>query len=366
MSIKIGIAGAGLSGRLVALGCLTHGWEVHLFDRDQQAGHNSCGWVAAGMLAPFTELESSELLIAQLGLESITQWQLILQQLDDPVSLSQNGTLIVAHPQDRGEQERLLSLVDYKLRGSSLPSLAEISQKVTHHELQQQIPGLSIDLHEGYWIRGEGHIDTHQFYRASTTQLLKQGVRWHEHTPVTQVGAHQIHTEKGVQYFDLVFDCRGLGAKADWPQLRGIRGEVLCLYAPEVHLPCPVRIMHPRYPIYISPRAHHTFIVGATAIESEDISAISAQSMLELLSACYAVHPGFAEARIINSMTQSRPTLADNHPHIAGSDGLLRINGLYRHGYLIGPAVVNEAFAYIEHGVSGLRYPELLDVKKEF
>lgn len=365
MSIKVGIAGAGLCGRLTALNCLARGWEVSLFDADSHLGHNSCGWVGAGMLAPYTELEASEPLICKLGLASLERWPSLIKQLSEPVSFAQNGTLILNHSQDKGERDRLMSIIDFKLRNTHLTPLNTIAEFIPYSALQNFVPGLATELQDGYWMRGEGHINSHEFYKATTTTLLAHDIAWHELTPVEQLCDYQIKTQGKTHYFDLVFDCRGLGAKTDWPQLRGIRGEVLCLHAPEVHLHCPIRIMHPRYPIYISPRAGHTFIVGATSIESEDKSPISAQSMLELLSACYMVHPGFAQARIIHTMTHCRPTLADNQPKIIASDGLIRINGLYRHGYLIGPAVIDEAIRYLEYGKKTMHYPELVDELKE-
>jgi glycine oxidase len=54
------------------------------------------------------------------------------------------------------------------------------------------------------------------------------------------------------------------------------------------------------------------------------------------------VHSGFAEARILEMSTQCRPTLKDNLPEIRVSKpGLMLINGLYRHGFLIAPAVMD-------------------------
>ncbi|HFD14542.1 MAG TPA: FAD-dependent oxidoreductase, partial [Epsilonproteobacteria bacterium] len=50
-----------------------------------------------------------------------------------------------------------------------------------------------------------------------------------------------------------------------------------------------------------------------------------------------------AEARIVNMVTNCRPTLRDNLPAITQDKRLTRINGLYRHGYLLAPAVVEEA-----------------------
>jgi glycine oxidase len=150
---------------------------------------------------------------------------------------------------------------------------------------------------------------------------------------------------------DWVFDCRGLGAHPEWSALRGVRGEVIRLHAPQVNLTRPTRLIHPRYPIYIAPKQDHVFVIGATEIESDDLSPASVRSTLELLSAAYTVHSGFAEARILEISTQARPTLPDNLPAVKSPrPRMLQINGLYRHGFLIAPAVADCVMEWVEHG----------------
>jgi glycine oxidase len=97
------------------------------------------------------------------------------------------------------------------------------------------------------------------------------------------------------------------------------------------------------------------FVIGATEIESDDMSPPSVRSTLELLSAAYSVHSGFAEARIIEVATQCRPTLPDNLPAIRTlSPGVLQINGLYRHGFMISPALLDVVLEMIDTPVSPL------------
>jgi glycine oxidase len=48
--------------------------------------------------------------------------------------------------------------------------------------------------------------------------------------------------------------------------------------------------------------------------------------------------------------TNLRPALPDNEPRIDSANGLLRINGLYRHGWLLAPALVQDAL--VEAGLS--------------
>ena len=145
-----------------------------------------------------------------------------------------------------------------------------------------------------------------------------------------------------------LFDCRGLGARGDWHALRGVRGEVIRIHAPEVTLTRPTRLLHPRYPIYIAPKPGGVFVIGATEIESDDLSPVSVRSTLELLSAAYTVHPGFAEARVLEISAQCRPVLRDNLPALRWlGPRRLQINGLYRHGFLIAPAMLDAAMAQL-------------------
>ncbi|MEN9468263.1 MAG: hypothetical protein RL081_2264, partial [Pseudomonadota bacterium] len=84
-------------------------------------------------------------------------------------------------------------------------------------------------------------------------------------------------------------------------------------------------------------------VVGASEIESEDRSPVSLRSTLELLSAAHSAIPALAEARVVHTETNLRPALPDNLPVLKHSAGLTCINGLYRHGWLLAPALVEQA-----------------------
>jgi glycine oxidase len=109
-------------------------------------------------------------------------------------------------------------------------------------------------------------------------------------------------------------------------------------------------MMHPRFPIYIVPRPDHYFMVGATTLENEDTERTTVRSLLELLSAAYALHPSFGEAALIETNAGARPAFPDHLPSLAWTQGLLHINGLYRHGFLISPALAEEIVHFLEQG----------------
>ena len=116
-----------------------------------------------------------------------------------------------------------------------------------------------------------------------------------------------------------MIDCRGLAARDKQTELRGVKGELILIETAEVELKRPVRLIHPRFPLYVIPRGDDRFMLGATSIEAED-RGVSVRSALELLSAAYAVHPAFGEARILEFGSGLRPAFPDNLPRIAVND----------------------------------------------
>ena len=146
-----------------------------------------------------------------------------------------------------------------------------------------------------------------------------------------------------------VIDCRGLAARNEQSDLRGVKGELILIETDEVELKRPVRLIHPRFPLYVIPREDHRFMLGATSIESEN-SGVSVRSALELLGAAYAVHPAFGEARILEFGSGLRPAYPDNLPRIAVDNDKIAVNGLYRHGFLLAPALAELTLGYVERG----------------
>lgn len=352
--MKVGIAGAGLIGRLLAVECAMRGWHVTLFDQDEGAGHMSCGLIAAGMIAPYSECEITTPLLIKLGMRSIIRWPQLLKKLVNPPTFQFSGSLVLAHPQDQVELTKL------EQRYQKIPEVKNALKFLKAEELKLIEPDLPDYFNQALYFSDEGHIVSSELFSSLTDTLHEQQILWKTKQIVDKVAPHQIHVNGEIHSFDLACDCRGLGAKPQQSTLRGVRGELIHLYAPEVKLLKLIRILHPRYAIYIVPRPDSVYVVGATSIESEDFSPISVRSTLELLSAAYAVHPGFAEARILTTAVQCRPVFPDHLPQVKYSEGLLTMNGLYRHGYLSAPALIEDFFMLYEQGVAALRFPELV------
>lgn len=337
------ILGAGLLGRLLAYQLASMGHQVAIYDKGDAQGLGSAARAAAAMLAPLAESVITEPSVVKMGHYGLTRWRELLRNLDEPVFFQQEGTLILWHRQDLHEAKRFSTAL---MRNHALMDFLRKPEELTAEGLKKLEPGIPDQFQHGIYLPGEGQLDNRQLLSSLHTTLIKMGVEFHWNTPKS---LDEFDTSKTERW---IFDCRGLGAKPAWDGLRGVRGEVIRLHAPEVNLSRPMRLIHPRYPIYIAPKEDHVFVIGATEIESEDLSNASVRSTLELLSAAYTVHSGFAEARILEISTQARPTLRDNLPAVKQiGPKALQINGLYRHGFLIAPAVVDSVVELVDKGL---------------
>jgi glycine oxidase len=326
--VRVTVLGAGIAGLTCALELAERGASVELLERAPQLASAGCSWFAGGMLAPWCERESSAPLIAALGAESLTWWR------ERFAGTTVNGTLVVAHARDTAE------LLQFGRRTAHFECLA--GEGIA--ELEPELAGR---FSQGLYFPEEGHLDPRAALAALAERLAERGVsiRFGVEAPVRPAGRALI-------------DCTGLAARARLADLRGVTGEMLLLRLPELTLRRPVRVLHPRAPLYVVPRAEGLFMVGATMIEGDAGTRVSARSMLELLSAAYALHPAFGEAQIMEIGTGVRAAFPDNLPRLRRAGGALHVNGLYRHGFLLAPALARRAADVL---LEGAHYPEVMD-----
>jgi len=347
--MNIGIAGAGLLGRLLTYLLTEAGHRVSVFDpAPGPLARGAAGWTAAGMLSPTAELECAELNVFNYGLRSMQRWAQIIPALPGQISLSQAGSLLLAHREDTGAARRIISLLEQKAPAEHKPQAIS----------QEQLAELEPDVHgptHAWLLPHEGHLNTVDVMQG--LQAAATSADWQWGSPVISAEPGVLRTSDASFEFDHVFDVRGLGARQQpgaangqtlaCTNVRGVRGEVFWLHAPGVRLQRPTRLLHPRHRVYLVPRRDDIIVVGATEIESEDRSPVSLRSTVELLAAAHSVVPALSEARVVHSETNLRPALVDNLPRTEHEDGLTRINGLFRHGWLIAPALADDALAHV-------------------
>jgi glycine oxidase len=314
------VIGAGIAGAWQALLFAKAGHAVTLHERSDATMTQATSHWAGGMLAPYCEREASEPVITRLGIRSLDLWR---GEFPDTLF---NGSLVVSHPRDRADYERFAKLTTGHRR-------------LDADAVQNLEPSLDGRFRDALFFPDEGHVEP----RAVLPEL---------HARIATAGG-TIHFES-TQHPDgldgIVIDCRGLFSRDTQSSLRGVKGEMVIVETDEIALSRPVRLIHPRWPLYIIPRAGNQFMIGATSIERED-DGVSVRSALELLSAAYAVHPAFGEARIVEIGSGLRPAFPDHLPRIAIHNRKIAVNGLYRHGFLLAPALAELTLGYVERGV---------------
>jgi glycine oxidase len=260
------------------------------------------------MLAPWCEQEICGPLLARVCDSSIEWW------VERVPQTTRNGSLVVAQRLDGAE------LLQFARRTVNFRWAAA-------DEIARLEPHVAERFDRALFFPSEAHLEPRAALQAIETRLGERGVRvrYGADTPSRSV--------------DRIVDCRGLAARDLLPGLRGVRGEMLVVRCSEVTLRRPIRLLHPRIPVYVVPRPDHCFMIGATMIERDDLGGVTARSMIELLSAACAVHPAFGEAEVIEMGAHVRPAFADNLPRVVRHGSRFFVNGLYRHGFLAAPAL---------------------------
>ena len=316
---SISVIGAGIAGTWQALMFAKAGCHVTLYERSDPSLTQATGHWAGGMLAPYCEGETAEYLITRLGLRSLDLWRDMLPDAKF------NGSLVVAHPRDRADMVRF-------------DRLAGPHTRVGAGEIAELEPVLAGRFPDGLYFEREGHLDPRQALPALHDALRASGV------------AIEFNSAASPRDLDgTVIDCRGIAARDTCADLRGVKGEIVIVETAEIALSRPIRLVHPRWPLYIVPRAGNRFLIGATAIEADD-AGVSVRSALELLTGAYAIHPAFGEARIVDLGAAMRPAFPDNLPRVTVEDRRITVNGMYRHGFLLAPAVAEVTVAHVLAG----------------
>jgi glycine oxidase len=279
--------------------------------------------------------------VFDLGQRSMQLWPQWIAELaengGESVYFKQEGTLVVAHAQDQASLEHFTRLLSHKLPEACRAQVHTLDAQ----GLGVKEPLLAGRFNGGLFLEGEGQLANDQLMTALALEIDRLGGIWHEEQTVLQLEKHRVVCADGSHAVDAAVDARGVGSKGAMPNLRGVRGEVLRVECRGAVLQRPVRLMHPRYQLYVAPRPNGEFVVGATELESEDAGPVTVRSVLELASALHSLHPAFGEARVLRMSAALRPATDDHRPVVVERGGVWHINGLYRHGYLCTPALVD-------------------------
>lgn len=325
---KVTVLGGGVAGLCVATELVQRGIIPRVIEQQIEPGPKSCSWWAGGMLSPFCEAQSAPEAVVKYGKNAAQWWQ------KHTNLVKHNGSLVLALNRDQADLQRFAKRTQaYEVVDSDAIAALE--------------PDLENRFSRGLYYQPEAHLSPREALGVLKAKLIAQKVEF----------VHQTAEPEALAKQSLVIDCRGIEAKPDVKGLRGVKGEMLILHCPDVQLQRPIRLLHPRIPLYIVPRGDGVYMLGATMIESSAKKHASVRSVMELLNAAYALNPAFGEAEILEVGVNSRPAFSDNLPKIRHQGQIISANGLYRHGFLLAPTLAKMVADYIHQGTK----PEWFD-----
>ncbi len=348
-TVDVAIVGGGVIGLAAAWRARQRGLSVAVLERGAIGAECASG-VAAGMLAPVSEVEFGEAgrRVLDLGLRSAQMWPGFAAELEQAsgvaVGLQPTGTLVVARDADEArELERQLEFRE------SLGLHATRLRASAARELEPALaPTVRLALHAP-----EDHcVDPRLVLAALRRACELGGVAVRERAPVAAVeldgsggrvtgvtlvdgerlGAEQVVLAAGAWTSEI----GGLPADAR-VSVRPVKGQILRLRDPDGAglLRHVVRFERG----YLVPRGDGRYVLGATVEERGFEAQPTAGGVYELLRDARELVPGILELRIEELSVGFRPSTPDNAPVIgAGTiEGLVWATGHHRNGILLTP-----------------------------
>lgn len=341
VSAEVVVVGGGLIGTSIARGIAARGRQVTIIS-DDRAGIASP--VAAGMLAPATEVAPTELGLLQLNLASLHRYADFAGRLSAetglPVGLRQTPTVSVAVDSD--DVARLDDLAEI-LAGAELEVIRETGRRV-----RRRVPLLAPQIRAGMIITDDWSVDNRLLWTAlqagaetagairqtgTVTALLRDDDRCTgvELADGSRIEADTVVWATGAWAGDIV--------DFDLP-VRPVKGQVLRLKAH--HLPIPdvtVRAFVHGFEVYLVPRESGELVIGSTSEDRGFDTMPTAGGIGDLLRDARTVLPITAEYEFAEVSVGFRPASASHSPILGPSPlgGLILAVGHHRNGVLLTP-----------------------------
>jgi glycine oxidase len=336
------VIGGGIIGLSVGWQLVRRGVPVVLFERD--AAGRGASWVAAGMLAPHSEVGFEEEQFLRLGVESLGEFPRFLGELEEDsgrkVPLDGRGTLIVGFHRD--DTERIRRLYEFR-EHIGLPV-----RWLPGTEGREIEPLLSPKITAAIWLPDDGQINNRDLIDALKAAFTARGGVLREHEPVREVviengRASAVRTgESEVSALSIVVAAgcwSGLinGIPDDVrPPVRPVKGQIVSL-----RIDGEFRFAHVvRAPdAYLLPKSDGRLIIGATQEEMGFDVTPTAGPVMRLLERGWEAVPSIFDLPIEGIDVGLRPGSRDNEPLIGPTEvrDLYYATGHHRHGILLAP-----------------------------
>jgi glycine oxidase len=353
------VVGGGVIGLSIAWRLAQQGLGVSVVDERPGGGASS---VAAGMLAPVTEVHYGEEDQLALALASARAWPGFAAALEAvtgaAVGYRTVGTLLVGLDADDTAVldelfafQRRLGLDVERLRGRACRELE---------------PLLAPRVRGGLHAPGDHQVDPRCVVAALLAACEQAGVEFLRdraaRMTVDQAHVRSVVLGSGTAVYAahvvLAAGCwsgqiEGLPPPAR-PSVRPVKGQILRLRARrDLVLPAlTIRGLVRGRSVYLVPREDGELVVGATQEEQGFDTSPTAGAVRELLTDAAAVVPQIDELELVEVAAGLRPGTLDNAPIVGPTevDGLLLATGHYRNGVLLAPITAAAIAALVAGG----------------
>ena len=344
--MRTAIVGGGVVGLACAFELARRGVEVTLFEREQPGAGAST--VAAGMLAPSSELEKTPQVLVDLQLDSLRRYPDFVAAVEAAGGQScgyrDEGTLWVSrHRDDELELDHLCAIQQDR----GMPA-----RRLSGREVRQIEPYVSPRAVGGLLVERDTQVDPRRLVPALRAACDASGVEIRAQTVVRAIEPRRgmlsltIDTDAGTSQFEAD---QALLASGVWLEdcvvtplptlgMRPIKGQI-------VHLrgqPLADRVLR-NSDIYLVPRADGELLLGATEEEQGFDLTPSAGGTLDLLRYAFEVLPGIYDLDLTEIDVGLRPAFSDHMPVLGPTnvDGVFIAAGHYRGGILLAPGTAH-------------------------
>lgn len=314
--VDVAVVGAGPMGLVTALMCARAGLKVAIYER-QSDFSASPAWNGTGVLAPDSEADAADATIVDLGRRSIELWPTLA------AGLTVNGALVL------GNRRTPTALDDYS-------SFVLNYDWVDEERIAFLEPSLAGVYSRGMFFAQAAHADPRILFNSLKDVLEAGGIR---------IRFDWVGTIESLQA-ERIVDTRGLGARDRFPELRAVTAEMAMVRSHKIELNRPVRLLHNRHSLYVTPRGQGVYVIGATTVD-DDRGGVSVRSAGELMMHAVSLLPAFADAEVLELRSGMMPVLMNGVPKVVVGDRVIAVNGLFRYGWMVAPAIAEDLLRVI-------------------
>lgn len=364
--LNIAVIGGGIAGLSVSFRLAKMGHKVSIYD---PAAAKGASYAAAGMLAPASEVNFSEIPLLRLMQRSGEMWKSFASEIELIAGMNigyrTEGTLLIGF--DQNDASELKRICEFQREfGIEVTQLSRSLVKELEPNLNASVSFVSL-------IRSDHQVDNRQLLKALITSLQKFGV------DIVNSLVTAIHRNSNNRYSfslqngekhepDVLILAPGamtdtIGGLPDEisAAIRPVKGQIIRVISKEKNLLSHVlRAEVANQSVYLVPRCTGEIVIGATQEEVGFDDTAKIRPIAELLANACRVLPAIGEAHFAEQLVRYRPGSVDNAPIIGQyyETNLYLSLGYFRHGILLSAALSEYLAQAIETGKSP---PEILE-----